>query len=63
MKIEKINENKIKIMFDSKELEENHISLHSFLSNSIEAQKLFLAILDIADEEFQTLLRITTCLN
>lgn len=52
MKIEKINENKIKIMFDSKELEENHISLHSFLSNSIEAQKLFLAILDIADEEF-----------
>lgn len=52
MRIERINENKIKVMFDSTELEENNISIHSFLSNSIEAQKLFLAILDIANEEF-----------
>lgn len=52
MKIEKINDNKIKIMFDSKELEENNITVHSFLSNSIESQKLFLAILDIANEDF-----------
>lgn len=52
MKIEKINSNKIKIMFDSIELKENNISVHSFLSNSPDTQKLFLAILDIADEEF-----------
>lgn len=52
MRIEKVNENKIKVMFDSTELEENDISVHSFLSNSFESQKLFLAILDIANEEF-----------
>lgn len=52
MKIEKISENKIRIIFDYKELEENNISVHSFLSNSIESQKLFLAILDIANEDF-----------
>lgn len=52
MRIEKVSENKIKVMFDSTELEENNISVHSFLSNSFESQKLFLAILDIANEEF-----------
>lgn len=52
MKIEKIDNNKIKIMFDSTELEENDISIHSFLSNSENTKKLFLAILDIANEEF-----------
>ena len=51
MKIEKLNEDEIKIIFDYTELEENNISLHSFLSNSIESQKLFLAILDIANED------------
>lgn len=52
MRIEKINDDKIKIMFNSKELEENNITVHSFLSGSIEAQRLFLAILEIASEEF-----------
>ncbi len=52
MKIEKVNDNKIKISFDYNELEENNISVHSFLSNSYSTQKLFLAILDIANEEF-----------
>lgn len=51
MKIEKINENKLKIMFDYTELEENNISIHSFLANSIEVQDFFLAILDIANED------------
>ena len=51
MKLEKINETKLKIIFDSHELEENNISVHSFLSNSLESQKLFLAILDIANED------------
>lgn len=52
MKIEKVNNDKIKISFDYSELEENNISVHSFLSNSYSTQKLFLAILDIANEEF-----------
>ncbi len=52
MKIEKVNDNKIKVMFNSSELEENNISVHSFLAGSSESQKLFLAILDIASEEF-----------
>lgn len=52
MRIEKLDDDKLKIMFNSQELEENDISIHSFLSGSTEAQKLFLAILDIANEEF-----------
>lgn len=52
MRIEKLNEDKLKIMFNSQELEENNITVHSFLAGSNEAQKLFLAILDIANEEF-----------
>lgn len=51
MKLEMVDNNKLKIMFDYIELEENNISIHSFLSNSIEAQKFFLAILDIANED------------
>ena len=52
MRLEKINENKLKIIFDSNELIENHISVHSFLSNSVESQKFLLAILEIANEDF-----------
>lgn len=51
MKIEKLNENKIKIIFNNKDLEENQITVHSFMSNSIENQKLFLKILKIAEKE------------
>ena len=52
MRIEKLNDNKLKISFTSKELEENNITVHSFLAGSNKAQKLFLALLDIANEEF-----------
>lgn len=52
MRIEKLNDNKLKISFSSKELEENNITVHSFLAGSNEAQKLFIALLDIANEEF-----------
>lgn len=51
MKIEKLTENKIKIMFNNKDLEEQHISIHSFMSNSIENQNLFLYILEVAEKE------------
>ena len=52
MKINLLNKNKIKIMFDYKELEENNISVHSFLSTPLEKQSFFTAILDIAREDF-----------
>ena len=51
MKIEKLNENKIKITFNSDYLQDNHISVHSFMSNSIENQALFLTLLDAAEKE------------
>lgn len=52
MRLEKISEDKLKIIFDSNELNENNISVHSFLSNSVESQKFLLAILEIANEDF-----------
>lgn len=51
MKIQKISETKTRVIFDYKELEENHISVHSFLSNSIQTQKLIDAIINIVNEE------------
>lgn len=51
MKIEKLNENRIKITFNHKDLEENHVSIHSFMSNSLENQSLFLRLLEIAEKE------------
>lgn len=52
MRLEKLSENKFKVLFTTKELEENDISLHSFLSNKLESQKFFLALLEIAHEDF-----------
>jgi len=51
MKIEKINDNKIKIILSSIDLKEKNIDVHSFISNSIESQELFWDILDQADKE------------
>lgn len=51
MKIEKINDNKIKITLDISDLEENNIDLHSFLSNSDESKELFTSMLDKAEKE------------
>lgn len=51
MKIEKINENKIRIIFNDSYLAENNIDIHSFMSNSIESQALFLNLLDKAEDE------------
>lgn len=50
MKLERLNKDKIRIIFDYKDLAENNINIHSFMSNSIETQKLFLQILDKAEE-------------
>lgn len=51
MKIEKLNENKIRITFNHSDLEENNVDVHSFMSNSIESQSLFLNLLDEAERE------------
>lgn len=52
MKIHLINQSKLKITFDLKDLEENNISLHSFLSGSKDSKKFLNAIIEIAHEDF-----------
>ncbi len=51
MKIEKLTENKIRITLNMEDLNERDIDLHSFMSNSIESQDIFLDMLDKAEEE------------
>ncbi len=51
MKIEKLNDNKIRITLNLTDLEENNIDFHTFMSNSIESQKIFLDMLDKAEKE------------
>ena len=51
MKIEKLNENKIRVTFNYIDLQKNNIDIHSFMSNSIESQSLFLNILDEAERK------------
>ena len=51
MKIEKLNENKIRITLNMDDLNKRNIDLHSFMSNSIESQDIFLDMLDKAEEE------------
>ena len=51
MKIEKLNDNKIRITLNIEDLNERNIDLHSFMSNSIESQDIFMDMLDKADEE------------
>ena len=52
MQIEKINNQKIKVILNTNDLEENNIDLNTFMANSLESQELFLDILDLAEEEF-----------
>lgn len=51
MRIEKITENKIRIILNIQDLQENNIDLHSFMSNSIETQDLFYDMLEKAEKE------------
>ena len=51
MKFEKLNENKIRIILSIKDLVDKDISLHDFMSSSIESQDLFLDILEEAEEK------------
>lgn len=52
MQIEKVNNNKLKVILNANDLEENNIDLNTFMANSLETQELFLDILDLAEEEF-----------
>lgn len=52
MKFEKVNNDKIKITLNSKDLEANDIDFHSFMSNSSQTQSLFLAVLDKAERDY-----------
>jgi len=51
MYIEKLNNNKIRIILNLEDLKENNVDFHSFMSNSIESQTLFLKILSKAESE------------
>ena len=51
MKIEKITENKIRIIVDLQELKTKNIKLNDFMINNIESQKFFLEILNRAEKE------------
>lgn len=51
MKIEKLNEDKIRITLNREDLVEKDIDFHSFMANSLESQELFLDMLDEAEKE------------
>ncbi len=51
MRIEKLNENKIRIFMNLEDLREKDIDLHTFMSNSLESQDLFLDLLSKAEAE------------
>lgn len=50
MKIEKITDNKIRIILNLDDLKSKNIDLHSFMSNSIESQSLFIDMLNEAEK-------------
>lgn len=51
MRIEKLNENKIRIFLNLDDLKEKNIDLHDFMSNSLETQDLFFDLLNKAEHE------------
>lgn len=51
MRIEKLDDNKIRIILNLEDLKEKNIDFHSFMANSIESQTIFLDMLEIAEKE------------
>jgi len=51
VRFERITENKIRITFSLEDLENENIDFHSFMSNSIETQSIFLDMLSKAEKE------------
>lgn len=52
MQIKKINNDKLKVILSSNDLDEKNINVDSFLANSLESQDLFFEILDLAEEQY-----------
>ena len=51
MNIEKLNENKVRITLNIEDLKVKAVDLHSFMSNPIESQQLFLDMLEEAEKK------------
>jgi len=51
MQFEKLNEDKIRITINHKDLEDKHIDFHSFMSNPLQSQNLFFEILNEAEKQ------------
>ncbi len=51
MKIEKLDTDKIRIIFNIEDLKNNNIDFHSFMANTEESQNLFLYMLDMAKNQ------------
>lgn len=51
MKIEKLTENKIRIIINSEDLDKNDTDIHSIMTKAIETQGLFLEMLSRAEKE------------
>ena len=51
MRFEKLSNDKIRIILDLQDLEDNDIDYQSFMSNSSDSQKFFMEILDEAEEQ------------
>ena len=51
MKIQKINNSKVRVIIDYKELENNSISIQSFLANSLKTKQLINSIISIINKE------------
>lgn len=51
LKIEKLSENKIRIILNLEDLKKKNIDFHSFMSDPIESQSLFLDMLHTAEQE------------
>ena len=52
MRIEKLDENRIRVFLNLEDLKEKNIDLHTFMSNSLENQDLFLDMLNQAETQF-----------
>ena len=58
MRFEKLSNDKIRIILDLQDLEDNDIDYQSFMSNSSDSQKLFMEILDEAEEQIKKIERL-----
>ena len=62
MKIEKITENKIRVIINSEDLDENNTDIHALMTKSLETQDLFLEMYTelenvIADRDIKALIK------